>query len=372
MKKELCVYIHIPFCYKKCPYCAFVSYEKRFNLVDDYTEALAKQIRSFDGKNYTVKTLYFGGGTPTVLKVKHIEKILKALESTFDLDTEELTIETIPNNVKPNYIRTLKFLGFNRLSIGIQSFRDKKLKALGRIHNSKESIQAVETAFKYGFDNISIDLIYGIEDNLDTFGHELELAMNLPIKHISTYMLTIEKGTHFFNFFKSGKLNLPNDELVSDLYIMLCEKLNKGGFEQYEISNFAKKGFYSKHNMSYWTNKEYIGFGVSAASFIDRKRLKVIEDLEKYIKNPITSVFIEEILNKDELIKEMFILGLRLKKGVDIREFKRLFGIDLIEYFDKKIKKFLNLGFIRIENNRIFLNGCRAFVVSNTIFSELI
>ncbi len=372
MKKELYVYIHTPFCYKKCPYCAFVSFEKRLNLLDNYVEALVKQISSLDGKNYTVKTIYFGGGTPTVLKVKHIEKILKALENRFDLDVEELTIETIPNNVKPDYVRTLKLLGFNRLSIGIQSFRDMKLKALGRIHNSRDSIQAVKTAFKYGLDNISIDLIYGIEDNLDTFGNELELAMSLPIKHISTYMLTIEEGTHFFDFLKSGKLNLLNDELISDLYLMLCEKLNKGSFEQYEISNFAKKGFYSKHNMAYWTNKEYMGFGVSAASFIDRKRLKVTEDLESYIKNPTTSVFIEETLNKNELIKEMFILGLRLRKGVDIREFKKLFGIDLIEHFDKKIKKFLDLGFIRIENNRIFLNGCRAFVVSNTIFSELI
>jgi len=372
MKKKLYVYIHIPFCYKKCPYCAFVSYERRFNLLDEYAKALTKQINSFDGKNYTVKTIYFGGGTPTVLKVRHIEEILKALESTFNLDVEEITIETIPNNVKPDYVKALKSLGFNRLSIGVQSFYDKKLKILGRIHSAKESIKAVETAFMCGFDNISIDLIYGIGDDLYSFEHELDFALSLPIKHISTYMLTIEEGTRFFDLLKGGRLNLPSDDLVSDLYLVLCEKLNKNGFEQYEISNFAKGDYYSKHNLAYWTYKEYIGFGVSAASFIDRKRLKVTDDLQEYIKKPMDSLFIEEMLNKDDLIKEMLVLGLRLKKGVDLGEFERLFGVNVMEYYGEKINKFLDLGFIKKESNRIALNGCKAFLISNTIFSELI
>ncbi len=372
MKSELYVYMHIPFCYKKCPYCAFVSYERRFDLLDDYVKALLKQINSFDSKNYTVKTIYFGGGTPTVLKVKHIEKILKALEDTFDLAIEEMTIETIPNNVKSNYIKALKSLGFNRLSIGVQSFRDEKLKILGRIHNSKDSIQAIETAFKCGFNNISIDLIYGIGDSLSTFEGELDFALDLPIKHISTYMLTIEKETPFYELLQGDKLNLPDDELVSDLYLMLCERLNRSGFEQYEISNFAKRDFHSKHNLAYWTYKEYVGFGVSAASFMDRKRLKVTDNLQEYLKNPTGSSFVEEILDKDDLIKEMFILGLRLKDGVDLKEFKYLFGVDILDYYGEKINKFLDLGFIKKENNRLALNGCKAFVVSNAIFSELI
>ena len=372
MRKELYVYIHIPFCYKKCPYCAFVSFEKSLNLLDDYVKALVSQIRNFDSENYAVKTVYFGGGTPTVLRVKHIEKILKALEDTFDLAIEEMTIEAIPNNVKSNYIKALKSLGFNRLSIGVQSFRDEKLKILDRIHNSKDSIQAVETAFKCGFDNISIDLIYGIGDSLSTFEGELDFALGLPIKHISTYMLSIEEGTRFFELLQNGKLNLPDDGLVSNLYMVLCEKLNKNSFEQYEISNFAKRDFYSRHNLAYWTYKEYAGFGVSAASFLDRKRLKVTDDLYKYIRNPTTSTCVEEILNEEDLIKEMFILGLRLKKGVDLYEFKKLFGVDLLSYYKEKISKFLDLGFMKIENNRIALNGCKAFVVSNAIFSELI
>lgn len=372
MKRELYIYIHIPFCYKKCPYCAFVSYERRFDLLDDYVKALVKQISNFNGKNYMVKTIYFGGGTPTVLKIKHIEEILKALKNAFDLDLEEMTIETIPNNVKPDYVRALKYLGFNRLSIGVQSFRDEKLKILGRIHNSKESVKAIETAFKYGFDNISIDLIYGIEDSLSTFERELDFALDLPIKHISTYMLTIEEGTPFYRLLQGGKLNLPDDELVSDLYLMLCEKLNKNGFEQYEISNFAIRGFHSKHNLAYWTYKEYVGFGVSAASFMDRKRLKVTDDLQEYLKDPTGSSFVEEILDKDDLIKEMFVLGLRLKDGVDLKEFKDLFDVDILDYYGERIDKFLDLGFIKKENNRLALNGCKAFVVSNAIFSELI
>ncbi len=366
------MYIHIPFCYKKCPYCSFVSYEKHFCLLDDYAKALVKQIRNFNDRNYTVKTVYFGGGTPTILKVKHLEAILRAIDATFNLDLEEITIETIPNNVKFEYTKALKSLGFNRLSIGIQSFRDEKLKILGRIHESKESFKAIETAFKSGFDNISIDLIYGIEDSLVSLEKEIDIAMNLPIKHVSAYLLTIEEKTEFFELKEMGKLKLSDDDFAAELYSKLCEKLESRGFMQYEISNFAKSGYHSKHNISYWTGKEYIGFGVSAASFLKRKRFKVTDNLKKFINNPTESFLIEESLSNDDLIKEMFILGLRLKNGIDVIDFREKYGVYVFDYFGDELQNLIDMGFLKFKNNRIFLNGCEAMFVSNSIFSELI
>ncbi len=371
--KELYVYVHIPFCYRKCPYCAFVSYEKRFSYIDGYVQALVKQIGSFNyGKDYKVKTIYLGGGTPTSLKIDYIGEILEAIYRKFTLDLNELTIEAIPNDIKPNYVRDLRSLGFNRISIGIQSFRDEKLEILGRIHNSKESIEAVETAFRYGFENISIDLIYGIFDSLKSFERELEIAVSLPVKHISSYMITIEEHTPFFFYKASNRLKPCSDEIVADLYLLMCQKLPMHGFNHYEISNFSFVGYESKHNMAYWTLKEYAGFGVSAASFIGYMRLKNTDSLEEFIKNPVDSVILEERLGEDDLLKEAFILGLRLTDGIVIEEFNRMFGTNVLNLFSNQIGGFKKLNLIKVKNGRIFLNGCEAMLVSNSIFSEFI
>ncbi len=373
MRKELYIYIHIPFCYRKCPYCGFVSYEKSFSLLDRYVEALKREIRNFREKSYyRVKTVYFGGGTPTVLKPKHIELILNEIEKHFSLDMQEMTIEAIPNDVKRSYLLDLKLLGFNRLSLGIQSLRDEKLKKLGRIHNSKMAVKAVDIAHSSGFENISVDLIYGIDDSVSLFQEELNRVLKLPIKHISAYMLTVIEGTPFFNLRKDGKLALNSDDEIVEIYKLLCEKLDKHGFHQYEISNFSKSGFESIHNMAYWTAKEYAGFGVQAASFLDGKRVKNTDSLDEYIKNPEGSWTVEEFLEGEALAREMFVLGLRLKRGVDLEEFRFRFGYDIKELFYEELDKFLDIGLLKLEDGRVFLNGCEAMLVSNSIFAHFI
>ena len=373
MRRELYIYIHIPFCYRKCPYCGFVSFEKKFHLLDKYPNALKRQIRSFEKKdNYRVKTVYFGGGTPTVLKPQQIESILDEIAKHFFLDLSEITTEAIPNDIKKEFLSDLKLLGFNRLSLGIQSLRDEKLKKLGRIHDSKLAIKAVETAYSSGFDNISVDLIYGIDDSLSLFERELNGVLKLPIKHISAYMMTVVENTPFFDLNREGKLVLNSDDEVVELYKLLCEKLEGQGFLQYEISNFSKEGFESVHNLAYWTGKEYAGFGVSSASFLDGKRVKNTDSLFKFLENPEVSFEVEESLEGERLAREMFILGLRLKRGVDLEEFKSRFGFDAQKLFSKDLDKFIDLGLLKIEHGRVFLNGCDAMLVSNSIFAHFI
>ncbi len=373
MRRELYIYIHIPFCYKKCPYCGFVSFEKKFHLLDKYLNALKRQIRSFEEKdNYRVKTVYFGGGTPTVLKSQQIESILDEIAKHFLLDLSEITIEAIPNDIKKEFLSDLKLLGFNRLSLGIQSLRDEKLKRLGRIHDSKLAIKAVETAYSSGFDNISVDLIYGIDDSLSLFEQELNRIFELPIKHVSAYILTVVENTPFFNLERKGKLALNSDNEIVELYKLLCEKLEWQGFLQYEISNFSKRGFESVHNLAYWTGKEYAGFGVSSASFLDGKRIKNTDSLLKFLENPEGSFEVEECLNGEELAREMFILGLRLKRGVDLEEFRSRFGFDAQELFYDDLNRFIKMGLLRLEHGRVFLNGYNAMLVSNYVFAHFI
>jgi len=373
MKKELYIYIHIPFCYKKCPYCNFVSFEKKFSLLDEYINALRRQIRSFEKKDvYKVKTIYFGGGTPTVLKPQQIESILDEVAKNFSLDLREITTEAIPNDIKKRYVHDLRLLGFNRLSLGIQSLRDEKLKKLGRIHSGSMAAKAVEMAYSSGFDNISVDLIYGIEDSVSLFEKELNRVLKLPVKHISAYMLTVVENTLFFDLRKKKILVLNSDEEVAELYRLMCEKFEERGFHQYEISNFSKWGFESIHNLAYWTGKDYVGFGVGAASFLEGKRIKNTDNLFEFLENPEGSFEVEEILDGENLAREMFVLGLRLKQGVDLKEFRERFGFDAQKLFSEDLNRFIDMGLLKLEKGRVFLNGCGAMLVSNSIFAHFI
>ncbi|AEA33872.1 radical SAM family heme chaperone HemW [Hippea maritima] len=363
---DIYFYFHIPFCYKKCPYCSFVSFEKRFNEIDGYVDAVIREIRGFNSDK-TVKTVYFGGGTPSILKLNQIERVLNEVYKRFRCDIDEITFETIPL-LKGNYLKGLKSLGINRLSIGVQSFNDRKLKILGRIHNKKESLSAVEKALAVGFRNISVDLIYGVGETLDELMYDLDITCKLDIKHVSIYMLSIEEGSEFFKMgFKSS-----NEEDIEEFYLKLCEVLSKNGFEQYEISNFSKKGFRSKHNNAYWLGYDYKGFGVSASSFLSGKRIKNSSNLYEFVKNPLGSYIVEEELEGIELAKEMFILGLRLKEGIDLKVFKDRYGVDVESLFKYEIDKFIKSGFLKKENGRLFLSSPRAMLVSNAIFSEFI
>ncbi len=372
MKKELYVYIHIPFCYKKCPYCSFISFEKRFKEIPPYIKSLVVEIQNKQIENRAIKTIYFGGGTPNTLKLNQIERILETLSKRFTFHVDEMTIETIPVHLNKEYLKGLVSLGFNRISIGIESFRDEKLKILGRIHSMESGIKSIDNAFSSGFENINIDFIYGINDSMTTLEEELNFVEKMPVKHVSAYALSIEENTQFFQLLKKDQIDINDEETVSNLYLFLCNKLESMGFIQYEISNFSKDGFASKHNLAYWTGKEYLGLGVSAASFYKNTRTKNTEILEEYLKNPSGNYVIEEELSKQDLAKEMFILGLRLKEGIKIDDFENNYGVKIHKLFGKKLEFFKKLGLLKIQNGRIYLNGPEAMLVSNSIFCEFL
>ncbi len=371
MKNDIYFYIHIPFCYKKCPYCAFVSYEKLLSKIDLYTDRLIEEIKAFKTTK-TVKSIYFGGGTPSVLKTKLIDTILNTVYSNFKVDeTAEITLEANPISLKKTYLFSLKRLGINRLSIGIQSFTDKKLKILGRLHNGNIGISSVKTAQDIGFENISIDLIYGLNETKMKMEFELKNACLLNVQHISTYMLSIEKDTEFEKRLKNGTLKISSDEEVADLYIFISEYLQENGFEHYEISNFAHEGFYSKHNSAYWLGYDYRGFGLSASSFLDGVRFKNTDNLENYLKNKDIVVSTERLDRKSRL-KEAFVLLLRMKNGVDMELFNKTYDTDIKDLYGKTIEMLKDTDMLKEKDGKIYLNGPKAMVVSNAILSELI
>lgn len=371
MNNGIYFYIHIPYCYKKCPYCSFVSYEKRLSTQDSYIKRLIEEIKSFK-IDKTVKTIYFGGGTPSILKPDHIKGILNAIYSNFCIDSNvEITLEANPISLKIKYLNSLKAIGINRLSIGVQSFIDKKLKILGRLHNSTLAEMSIKAAQDAGFDNISIDLIYGLKETKQDMEFELGRACSLDIRHISTYMLSIEKHTEFEKRLRNGQLSISNDDEMADLYIFISKYLENKGFEHYEISNFAKSGLKSRHNCSYWLGYDYRGFGVSASSFIDGVRFKNIDSLDLYIDSK-DIIETSEKLEKEKRVREDFVLLLRRKNGVNIERFNKKYGIDIELFYKSELDKFIQLNLIKKDNGHIFLNGAKSMVVSNAIFSDFI
>ncbi len=304
------LYIHVPFCDSKCFYCSFNSYVDKLYLRDSYTDALLKQFefekKRFGLKNKDIETLFIGGGTPSTLPIRLYEKIFKNISPFFG-DNIEVTIEANPNSVSKEWLKALKDFGINRVSFGVQSFNDKKLKYLGRNHSSKIAIQAIESAFEAGFENISIDLIHdcAIEDR-DMLKSDLDTASKLPINHISSYSLTIEKGTKFYKIKERSK---DNEEEQKWFY----EQIVSLGFPRYEVSNFGK--YQCKHNLGYWSHKEYIGLGSGAVGFLKSSRFYPEKSVEKYIQNPTS--FQSEKLSKYELKEEKIFLGLRSIVGFE-------------------------------------------------------
>jgi len=371
MSKGIYFYIHIPFCYKKCPYCAFVSYEKRLSTQALYIKKLIDEIKGFKTSKI-VQSIYFGGGTPSTLKIEQIESVLNAVYSNFAVSKDaEITFESNPVSLKTDYLKGLKSLGINRLSIGVQSFIDKKLEILGRLHNRQKAKEAVKNALNTGFENISIDLIYGLNETKEDMEFELNNASSLNVQHISTYMLSIEKGTQFEELFKRKELTISNDDDMANLYLFISDYLKSAGYKHYEISNFAKGGFESKHNSSYWLGYDYRGFGVSASSFIEGVRFKNTDSLDNYI-NGKNSVVYEKQLDENEKIKEAFVLLLRMKDGVEIKYFNKHYNTNIKKLYKKELDKFEKLDMIKVKNGHIFLNGAKAMVVSNAILSEFI
>lgn len=351
------IYIHIPFCMQKCGYCDFYSL---VGLSDksEFVKALCAEIglRKDELTSKAVNTVYFGGGTPSILKKADFEQIIFALKEAFDLSNlQEFTIEVNPDDINPKFLNELKQLGFNRLSMGIQSFNDRILNFMNRRHNAKEAVNAVEMAQTAGFDNISIDLIYGIPDMSQTeWKKSIDAALALRVQHISAYHLTIEPGTAFYKKLKLNIIREVEDKKSIAQYNILIDKLGQAGFDDYEISNFSLPGYQSKHNSSYWNSDIYVGLGPSAHSFTGRTRRWNIADLKKYMylikKQEV--FYEEEILCEKDIYNETIMLGLRTKNGVDVGDIKNM-NEEIVRTFNQKISNQVLLKNVYVQDGRM-------------------
>ncbi len=370
--KELSIYIHIPFCFSKCNYCSFNSFPiGNFNsqIVDEYFESLLREIQlySYILNNSEIKTIYFGGGTPSIVDVKYIEKILKYLLN-FKTNNIEITIEANPLTIKSEKLKQYKESDINRISLGVQSFNNEILKFLGRPYTSGDAILTIE-AIKKIFDNFSIDLIFAVPgQNIKDLYNDLRFLEKYKIPHISIYGLSIESGS---TFFKQG-INEIDEEIYAEMYAFICDTLKKYGYIQYEISNFSYIGYESKHNLGYWNFKPYLGFGAGAHSFYANKRWSNVSSVYEYIKiikEDRGAIEFVETISETKMQNEFIFLNLRKKAGLNINDFKKKFGVDFRELFRKKLNDFKKEGFIIIDDSCVRLTE-KGFLVSDFIFTE--
>lgn len=356
------VYVHIPFCKGgKCRYCSFISFPD-LSLKREYINSLISQIsKEYNGEE--LDTLYIGGGTPSLLALNELKYII----DLFKLNSKaEITIEVNPESVNFDYLKGLLKLGFNRLSIGVQTFDDKILNLIGRKHSSAQAINAITDAKNAGFKNISTDLIYGLpSQTLPGFEADLMQATVLNIQHISLYGLKIESGCYFD---ENCPANLPDLDLQADMYLKAVEFLKSSGFEHYEVSNFSKAGFDSTHNLNYWNNNSYYGFGCSASGYVDGFRFTNEDDLVKYISYPLEKLT-EQNLSQQEVLEEAIFLGLRKIAGINICEINNKFGIDFYKKYSNVIDKYIDYF---IKSNEFCALNINGILISNLILSEFI
>lgn len=348
------IYIHIPFCIKKCPYCDFVSVAlaEADAAVSSYFDALFMEIEQklSQEDRTTIQTIYFGGGTPTAVDAKYLVEALAVIKKHKELDPNyEISVEMNPGTYDANNLRLLKAAGVNRLSIGLQSSQDKFLKLLGRVHDLQDFLHSFEEARRLGFDNISVDLMLALpHQTLAELEKDIDFVLAIQPEHLSVYSLIIEDATPFGKKYKEGFSPLPSDILERQMYHLVKNKLEASDYEHYEISNFSKSGFRSRHNSSYWLGKSYHGFGLGAASYINGARYINPSEFATYFKavkqgNP---GILEEVINQVEAIKEFFIFRLRMLEGVSNTDFKKLFDQDIpLKYLDI-LKHHEDLGYI--------------------------
>ncbi len=376
--KNLGLYIHIPFCESKCYYCDFLSFSKNDHRIDNYISYLRKEIKLYSSKlnDYKLKTIFIGGGTPSYIEAKHIYNILEDVFRYFNVrDLEEISIEANPKTLSDNKLYIYNECGINRISIGAQSLDDNILNNIGRIHTKKDFINCLNRLKKHGFVNINVDIMFNLPNQgIDNVLSTLNDIIKLDIKHISFYSLKIEKGTLFYKKYNKGQLNLPNEEIERDMYHLGIKLLEQNGYKQYEISNFSKINYECKHNLFYWELKPYLGVGLGAHSNIEDKRWSNLEQFEKYFKKIDENnlpIKVCDSISQMEKMSEFIILGLRLNKGISIKQFKKRFGINLPNDYIEKIKKFQKQGLIDITKDRVYLTN-KGRDLSNLVFIEFL
>ncbi len=370
---DLALYVHIPFCLKKCNYCDFISFPNKFDYVEKYTDALVKEIRLYSsvGKKFKLNTVFIGGGTPSSINSIYIEKIMDGIYKYFDTnELKEVTIETNPKTLDKEKLVRYRESGINRISMGVQTLNDNLLKILGRIHNTEDFYKNYDLVRNLGFNNVNLDLMFGLPfQTLEDVIYTLKEVIKLEPTHLSFYGLIVEKGTKFYDLNNRGKLNLPDEDLERAMYHKGMEYLVSNGYEHYEISNFAKKGYECKHNLFYWELKPYIGLGIGAHSNIFGKRYWNFAYIKEYISsldNGSFPVSGEEVIDKDMEMAEYCILGLRLIRGIDKKNFLGRFGIDIKEIYGKIIERHVKGGLLYENENRIYLTK-RGLDLSNIV-----
>lgn len=373
--KNLGVYIHIPFCKRKCAYCDFTSFSGKAKLIDKYIEALKQEINKtkIDKQEYLVSTIYFGGGTPSYIDSRHIIEILKLIKEKFNIhENAEITIEINPGTVTEEKLKDYYNAGINRISFGLQSTNSKLLKLVGRIHSYSSFLEGYNLARDVGFKNINVDLMIGLPvQTLEDVKKDLERIIELKPEHISVYSLIVEEGTRIEQKISNKELYLPSETLERKMYWTVKEELERSGYMHYEISNFAKQGFESKHNMACWSQEEYIGFGLAAHSYINNTRYSNTINFEEYFEWSESSKIIHERQTQEDKMKEYMLLGLRKIEGVKISEFKNKFIDNPIYLYKEALNKLVTQELIEIEEDNIKLTA-KGIDLANLVWEEFV
>ena len=387
--KNVGLYIHIPFCKQKCQYCDFNSYAGKENLIETYMKWVEFELKGVGEGNrvdyennlddlIVVKSIYIGGGTPSFIDSKYIEKIMEIVKECYIIDSNaEITIEVNPGTVSKKKLETYLNSGINRISIGLQSTHNEILSKLGRVHSYEEFLYTYNLARNVGFKNINVDLMLGLPNqSLNDLQESINEVINLEPEHISVYSLIIENGTPFYEKLKKQEITLPSDGLERKMYWETKRKLEKAGYTHYEISNFAKPGFESKHNLSCWNQEEYIGIGSSAHSYTNNVRYSNIDSIEDYIRNyengnEIDNFVFHEKQNKESKMKEFMMLGLRKIQGIHIQDFKNKFGENPIYLYKKELEKLVNEELLEIDGDVIKLTN-KGIDLANLVWEEFV
>ena len=372
------LYIHIPFCLSKCYYCSFASIPSAFHLYDPYIASLRKELSELALRypNFKLKTLFLGGGTPTVLPVEQLTGLVRYCREVFNEENEaEISIEANPGTVNLEYLDALRAAGVNRISFGVQSFNNKELKGLGRLHDGNEAFSVLNLAIQAGFNNISVDLMYGLPgQSVDSWKYSLQKVLNIGVKHLSLYQLTVEPDTVFYQRQENNELLLPTEEDVlqmDEVTFTLCEG---AGLKRYEISNYAVSGYQCKHNLNYWFNDEYLAAGAAAVSYMNGTREKRLQNPQQYIdciaRN--SSVIVDkECLSLEASFRETVIMGLRLVEGISRRRLFERFGIDVERYYGHTLIDLAKYGLIELSATTLRITD-KGRPLSNYVMAELV
>ena len=381
MRRELELYIHIPFCVKKCAYCDFLSGPASNQQIEEYVQALIEEIRYYKevAKKYEVSTVFWGGGTPSLLKGEQMKALMEALGQTFFIrQNAEITMEANPGTVTVEKLLACQKAGINRISFGLQSVNNEELKMLGRIHTYEEFLESYEAARKAGFPNINVDLISAIpKQTVSSWEQTLQTIISLQPEHISAYSLIVEEGTPFAKLYGEGcelEHLLPTEEDERRMYERTEELLREAGYHRYEISNYAKEGYECQHNLGYWERKEYLGLGLGASSLIEETRFHNTDEMEEYLRdasNPILLRREQEKLDRQEQMEEFVFLGLRKIRGIQEEKFAEMFGEDIWDCYGKNLERVIKEGLLEREEGVLRLTR-KGIDVSNYVFYEIL